>query len=234
MDNFINTTTDPVITTGTLAADYNTATSAAMTLRADAEKEYTTIRQLRPELLDEIYESLNKYTYKDAVEVLNFKSGVIDNEVIRRSQESPFANYKGRYYMIRLDKDINEPAQTYIFKIEDTFLAEDDKTYWRYKNADGYINCTDLFDFMAYASVCGYVFDRKEAPRWFGNKKAENYELRKNNLFGIDRDGRLFCTECTSINNVYASSDYGRRWFDVAYAQEITENQYQYIESVIK
>lgn len=218
---------------GSIATAVSSA-SAVSEFCHDVEKEYTTIRQLRPELLNEISENLNNYVYRNAVEIVNFKTGVIDNEFLRRSQESPFTSYKGRYYMLRLEKDVCEKPQTYIFKVEDTFLAEDEKTYWRYQNGYRYqTNCTSLFDFMAYALVSGYVFSKTEAPSWFGTKKADNYELRKNNLFGIDRDGRIFCTECTYVQDTQYSGN-GNHSFEATYAIEITENQYQYIESVVK
>ena len=202
---------------------------------ADVEKEFTSIRQLRPSLIDEIIESISKHPYANATEILNFKGGILEDEMQRRSTESQFSGYKGRYYQITLKNDKIEKPATYIFQIQDTFVAEDNKTYWRYENSCYQKHsCYELFDFAAYISANGYAISKYDkAPTWFGTYRKNNYELRKNNLFGIDKDGRVFCTECTTITECF-SGEPEKRYFEAVYAQEITETQFKYIESIVE
>ena len=222
-------------------ASYNSADVASVSTASsitfsdtDVEKEFTSIRQLRPALIDEIIESISKYPYAKATEILNFKGGILEDEMQRRSTESQFSGYKGRYYQITLKNDKIEKPTTYIFQIQDTFAAEDDKTYWRYENSyHQKHSCYELFNFAAYISAKGYAISKYDkAPTWFGTYRKDNYELRKNNLFGIDRDGRVFCTECTTVTDHF-SGEPEKHYFEAVYAQEITETQFKYIESIV-
>lgn len=222
-------------------ASYNSADVASVSTASsitfsdtDVEKEFTSIRQLRPALIDEIIESISKYPYANATEILNFKGGILEDEMQRRSTESQFSGYKGRYYQITLKNDKIEKPTTYIFQIQDTFAAEDDKTYWRYENSNHQKHSYyELFDFAAYISAKGYAISKYDkAPTWFGTYRKDDYELRKNNLFGIDRDGRVFCTECTTVTEHF-SGESEKHYFKAVYAQEITETQFKYIESIV-
>ena len=223
----------------TLDASYNSADGASVSTASsifsntDVEKEFTSIRQLRPALIDEIIESISKYPYANATEILNFKSGILEDEMQRRSTESQFSSYKGRYYQITLKNDKIEKPTTYVFQIQDTFAVEDDKTYWRYENSNYQKrNCYELFDFAAYISSRGYAISKcDEAPTWFCTYRKDDYELRESNLFGIDRDGRVFCTECTTVIKPFLGEP-EKRQFEATYAQEITETQFKYIDSI--
>ena len=208
--------------------------SSIMFSNSDVEKEFTSIRQLRPALIDEIIESISKYPYANATEILNFKGGILEDEMQRRSTESQFSNYKGRYYQITLKNDKIENPTTYVFQIQDTFAVEDDKTYWRYEDPNHHkLSCYELFDFAAYISAKGYAISKcDKAPAWFGTYRKDDYELRENNLFGIDRDGRVFCTECTTLIKIFPGEP-DQLQFEATYAQEITETQFKYIESIV-
>ena len=219
-------------------ASYNSADDAVSTASRIfsndfVEKEFTSIRQLRPALIEEIIESISKRPYANATEILNFKGGILEDEMQRRSTESQFSSYKGRYYQITLKNDKIENPTTYIFQIQDTFAVEDDKTYWRYEDSNHQKrNCYELFDFAAYISSRGYAISKcDEAPTWFCTYRKDDYELRESNLFGIDRDGRVFCTECTIIKTFPGEPE--KRKFEATYAQEITETQFKYIESIV-
>ena len=220
-------------------ASYNSADDAVSTASRIfsndfVEKDFTSIRQLRPALIDEIIKSISKYPYANATEILNFKGGILEDEMQRRSTESQFSNYKGRYYQITLKNDKIENPTTYVFQIQDTFAVEDDKTYWRYENSNYQKrNCYELFDFAAYISSRGYAISKcDKAPTWFGTYRKDDYELRENNLFGIDRDGRVFCTECTTLIKIFPGEP-DQLQFEATYAQEITETQFKYIESIV-
>ena len=221
-------------------ASYNSADSASVLTassifsNSDVEKEFTSIRQLRPALIDEIIESISKYPYANATEILNFKGGILEDEMQRRSTESQFSSYKGRYYQIALKNDKIEKPTTYVFQTQDTFAVEDDKTYWRYEDPNHHkLSCYELFDFAAYISAKGYAISKcDKAPAWFGTYRKDDYELRENNLFGIDRDGRVFCTECTTVIKIFPGEP-EKRQFEATYAQEITETQFKYIESIV-
>ena len=225
----------------TLDASYNSADDASVSTassimfsNSDVEKEFTSIRQLRPALIEEIIESISKYPYANTTEILNFKGGILEDEMQRRSIESQFSNYKGRYYQITLKNDKIENPTTYVFQIQDIFAAEDDKKYWRYEDSNHHEHsCYELFDFAAYISSRGYAISKYDkAPTWFSTYRKDNYELRKNNLFGIDRDGRVFCTECTTVIKPFPGEP-EKRQFEATYAQEITETQFKYIESIV-
>ena len=223
----------------TLDASYNSADDAVSTASRIfsndfVEKEFTSIRQLRPALIDEIIESISKHPYANATEILNFKGGILEDEMQRRSTESQFSNYKGRYYQITLKNDKFEKPTTYVFQIQDTFAVEDDKTYWRYEDPNHHkLSCYELFDFAAYISAKGYAISKcDKAPTWFGTYRKDDYELRENNLFGIDRDGRVFCTECTTLIKIFPGEP-DQLQFEATYAQEITETQFKYIESIV-
>lgn len=222
-------------------ASYNSADDASVSTassimfsNSDVEKEFTSIRQLRPALIEEIIESISKYPYANTTEILNFKGGILEDEMQRRSIESQFSSYKGRYYQITLKNDKIENPTTYVFQIQDIFAAEDDKKYWRYEDSNHHEHsCYELFDFAAYISSRGYAISKYDkAPTWFSTYRKDNYELRKNNLFGIDRDGRVFCTECTTVIIPFPGEP-EKRQFEATYAQEITETQFKYIESIV-
>ena len=222
-------------------ASYNSADGASVSTassimfsNSDVEKEFTSIRQLRPALIEEIIESISKYPYANTTEILNFKGGILEDEMKRRSIESQFSSYKERYYQITLKDDKIENPTTYVFQIQDIFAAEDDKKYWRYEDSNHHEHsCYELFDFAAYISSRGYAISKYDkAPTWFSTYRKDNYELRKNNLFGIDRDGRVFCTECTTVIKPFPGEP-EKRQFEATYAQEITETQFKYIESIV-
>ena len=222
-------------------ASYNSADGASVSTassimfsNSDVEKEFTSIRQLRPALIEEIIESISKYPYANTTEILNFKGGILEDEMKRRSIESQFSSYKERYYQITLKDDKIENPTTYVFQIQDIFAAEDDKKYWRYEDSNHHEHsCYELFDFAAYISSRGYAISKYDkAPTWFSTYRKDNYELRKNNLFGIDRDGRVFCTECTTLIKIFPGEP-DQLQFEATYAQEITETQFKYIESIV-
>ena len=222
-------------------ASYNSADDASVSTassimfsNSDVEKEFTSIRQLRPALIEEIIESISKYPYANTTEILNFKGGILEDEMKRRSIESQFSSYKERYYQITLKDDKIENPTTYVFQIQDIFATEDDKKYWRYEDSNHHEHsCYELFDFAAYISSRGYAISKYDkAPTWFSTYRKDNYELRKNNLFGIDRDGRVFCTECTTVIKPFPGEP-EKRQFEATYAQEITETQFKYIESIV-
>ena len=216
-----------------ITPDASVSTASSIFSNSDVEKEFTSIRQLRPALIDEIIESISKHPYANATEILNFKGGILEDEMQRRSTESQFSSYKGRYYQITLKNDKFEKPTTYVFQIQDTFAVEDDKTYWRYEDSNHQKrNCYELFDFAAYISSRGYAISKcDKAPAWFVTSRKDDYELRKNNIFGIDRDGRVFCTECTII--ITFPGEPQKRKLEATYAQEITETQFKYIESIV-
>lgn len=196
-----------------------TATSSltAAAMMNDPEKDFTSVRQLRPEHIDLISYRLTDYVWRDVLEIINFRSGVIDNEMERRSGESRFKQLRGAHFMLKLDRDAFDEPATYVFEVTDTFAAEDGKTYWRYRTPEGNtVNCADLFGFEEYVSVKGTVVMKNSAPRSFFTKMESNYSLRDNNLFGIDAEGRIFCTERT--DRTFAGH------FDVTYAEPVSDD----------